>query len=79
MGCLVKSSLSALSSREAAVCPVDLTLDQYQQTYNGGFKLNFISGLSGVRAFKNLNFTNFYLTDNFLLDNIATHNEIKIN
>ena len=45
MGCLVKSSLSALSSREAAVCPVDLTLDQYQQTYNGGFKLNFISGL----------------------------------
>ena len=78
MGCLVKSSLSALSSREAAVCPVDLTLDQYQQTYNGGFKLNFISGLSGVRAFKNLNFTNFYLTDNLLLDSVATHNEIKI-
>ena len=57
MGCLVKSSLSALSSREAAVCPVDLTLDQYQQTYNGGFKLNFISALSGAQSFKKINFS----------------------
>ena len=78
MGCLVKSSLSALSSVDASICPVDLTLDQYRQTYNGGFNLNFISALSGIQDFKNLNFTNFYLTNEFLLDDVTSTKEIKV-
>jgi hypothetical protein len=78
MGCLVKSSLSALSSVEATICPTDLTLDQYSQTFNGEYVLNFINALSGVQDFKNLNFTNFYLTDNVLLDNITTYKEINV-
>jgi len=78
MGCLLKSSLSALSSVEADCCPADLTLDQYRQTYNGGFSINFISALSGIQDFKNLNFTNFYLTDEYLLDNVTSFNEIKV-
>ena len=53
MGCLVKSSLSALSSVQGTVCPTDLTLDQYTQTFNGDFKFNFISALSGIQDFKN--------------------------
>jgi hypothetical protein len=78
MGCLVKSSLSALSSVEASVCPTDLTLDQYTQTFNGDFKLNFVTALSGVQDFKKLNFTNFYLSNEFLLDNVTSHNEVKV-
>ena len=78
MGCLIKSSLSALSSVDAGVCPIDMTLDQYRQTYNGGFNLNFISALSGIEDFKNLNFTNFYLTNEFLLDNVTTTKETKV-
>tara|TARA_R100001015_G_C4635208_1_gene204019 strand:+ start:7507 stop:9897 length:2391 start_codon:yes stop_codon:yes gene_type:complete len=78
MGCLVKSSLSALSSVEASICPTDLTLDQYSQTYNGEFVINFVNALSGIQDFKNLNFTNFYLTDNVLLDDITSHKEIKV-
>tara|TARA_R100000908_G_C3752876_1_gene147325 strand:+ start:675 stop:3014 length:2340 start_codon:yes stop_codon:yes gene_type:complete len=78
MGCLIKSSLSALSSVEADCCPVDLTLDQYRQTYNGGFSLNFISALSGIQDFKNLNFTNFYLTDEYLLDSVTSVTELKV-
>tara|TARA_R110000737_G_scaffold86825_1_gene119506 strand:+ start:2514 stop:4892 length:2379 start_codon:yes stop_codon:yes gene_type:complete len=78
MGCLVKSSLSALSSVEATICPTDLTLDQYAQTFNGGYALTFVNALSGIQDFKNLNFTNFYLTTNVLLDNITTHKEINV-
>jgi len=89
MGCLVKSSLSALSSVEAqgsvyggpggaTICPTDLTLDQYSQTFNGGYVLTFINALSGIVDFENLNFTNFYLTDSVLLDNITTHREINV-
>jgi len=78
MGCLVKSSLSALSSVDADICPMDMTLDQYRQTYNGDFSLNFISALSGIQDFKNLNFTNFYLTDEFLLDDVISTKEIKV-
>ena len=78
MGCLVKSSLSALSSVEANVCPSDLTLDQYYQTFNGDFQINFISALSGIQDFKNLNYSNFYLSNNFLLDNVTSFNEIKV-
>ena len=78
MGCLVKSSLSALSSVDADICPMDMSLDQYRQTYNGDFSLNFISALSGIQDFKNLNFTNFYLTDEFLLDDVVSTKEIKV-
>ena len=78
MGCLVKSSLSALSSVQGTVCPTDLTLDQYTQTFNGDFKFNFISALSGIQDFKKLNFTNFYLTTDFLLDEVTSFKEIKI-
>ena len=78
MGCLLKSSLSALSSVEADCCPTDLTLDQYRQTYNGGFSLNFISALSGIQDFKNLNFTNFYLTNEYLLDEVTSVKEVKV-
>ena len=78
MGCLIKSSLSALSSVDANVCPIDMTLDQYKQTYNGGFNLNFISALSGIEDFKNLNFTNFYLTNEFLLDSVTSTTKTKV-
>ena len=78
MGCLLKSSLSALSSVEATLCPTDLSLDQFTRTFNGGFYLNFIQALSGARSFKNLNFTNFYLTDNVLLDDVTTFNHSKV-
>ena len=78
MGCLVKSSLSALSSVEAEICPTDLTLDQYKQTFNGDFSLNFISALSGIQSFKKLNYTNFYLSNEILLDDVTGYNEIKI-
>ena len=78
MGCLVKSSLSALSSVEANICPTDLSLDQYSQTFNGGFKFNFVSALSGTQDFKKLNFSNFYLTNEFLLDNVTSYNEVKV-
>jgi len=78
MGCLIQTSLSALSSVEATICPTDLTLDQYAQTFNGGYVLNFVTALSGVRDFKNINFTNFFLTNNVLLDSITTHKEINV-
>ena len=78
MGCLVKSSLSALSSVEANICPADLSLNQYSQTFNGGFKFNFVSALSGTQDFKKLNFSNFYLTNEFLLDNVTSYNEVKV-
>ena len=78
MGCLIKSSLSSLSSAEATFCPTDLGLDQFSRTFNGGFNLNFIQALSGARSFKNLNFTNFYLSDNILLDSVTTFNSSKV-
>ena len=78
MGCLIKSSLSALSSVEAAFCPTDLGLDQFSRTFNGGFRLNFIQALSGSQSFKNLNFTNFYLSNNVLLDDVTTFNHYKV-
>ena len=59
MGYLIKSSLSALSSIDATFCPKNVELDQYNSTFIGGFGFNFISALSGVQSFKNLNFTNF--------------------
>ena len=78
MGCLIKSSLSALSSVEATFCPIDLGLDQFSRTFNGGFNLNFIQALSGSQSFKNLNFTNFYLSNNVLLDDVTTFNHYKV-
>ena len=78
MGCLIKSSLSALSSTEATFCPTDIGLDQFSRTYNGGFHLNFIQALSGSQSFKNLNFTNFYLSNNVLLDDVTTFNHSKV-
>jgi hypothetical protein len=78
MGSLVKSSLSALSSAEASFCPMDIELDQFPRTFNGGFKLNFVQALSGSQSFKNLNYTNFYLTNNYLLDSVTTYNSPKI-
>tara|TARA_R110002020_G_scaffold109856_7_gene254138 strand:+ start:5615 stop:7963 length:2349 start_codon:yes stop_codon:yes gene_type:complete len=78
MGCLVKSSLSALSSVQATVCPTDLSLDQYIQTFNGDFKFNFISALSGIQDFKKLNHTNFYLTNEFLLDSVTSFKEVRV-
>jgi len=78
MGCLIKSSLSALSSVEATFCPIDLGLDQFTRTYNGGFNLNFIQALSGSQSFKNLNFTNFYLSNNVLLDDVTTFNHYRV-
>tara|TARA_R110002012_G_scaffold141520_2_gene299304 strand:- start:4368 stop:6779 length:2412 start_codon:yes stop_codon:yes gene_type:complete len=78
MGCLTKSSLSALSSCAANLCPADLDLDQFSRTFNGNFNLNFVTALSGAQSFKNLNFTNFYLTNNVLLDDITTFNSAQI-
>ena len=78
MGCLIKSSLSALSSAEATFCPIDLGLDQFSRTFNGGFSLNFIQALSGSQSFKNLNFTNFYLSNNVLIDDVTTFNHYKV-
>tara|TARA_R110000824_G_scaffold356721_2_gene543973 strand:- start:16452 stop:18824 length:2373 start_codon:yes stop_codon:yes gene_type:complete len=78
MGSLVKSSLSALSSAEASFCPMNIELDQFPRTFNGGFKINFVQALSGSQSFKNLNYTNFYLTDSFLLDDVTTYNSPNI-
>ena len=78
MGSLVKSSLSALSSAEASFCPSNIELDQFPRTFNGGFKLNFVQALSSCQSFKNLNYTNFYLTDNYLLDSVTTYNAPNI-
>jgi|TARA_R110002020_G_scaffold137052_4_gene305732 hypothetical protein len=78
MGSLVKSSLSALSSAEASFCPMNIELDQFPRTFNGGFKINFIQALSGSQSFKNLNYTNFYLTDSYLLDSVTTYNSPNI-
>jgi len=78
MGSLVKSSLSALSSEEASFCPANIELDQFPRTFNGGFKLNFILALSGAESFQSLNYTNFYLTNNYLLDDITTYNTPRI-
>ena len=71
MGALVKASLSALKSESAEICPVDLELDQFNRTYSGGFNFNFITALSGTQSFKNLNFTNFFLTDEYTLDSVT--------
>ena len=71
MGALVKSSLSALESESAEICPVDLELDQFYRTYPGSFKFNFVTALSGTQSFQNLNFTNFYLTNEYTLDNVT--------
>ena len=71
MGALVKASLSALKSESAEICPVDLELDQFRRTYSGGFNFNFITALSGTQSFKNLNFTNFFLTDEYTLDSVT--------
>ena len=73
MGFLIKSSLSALSSERATVTPVGLKLDQFQRAYNGDFSFNFIAALSGSEAFNKLNFTNFYLSNNILLDNVTSY------
>ena len=72
MGALVQSSLSALRSETAEICPVDLDLDQFYRTYPGGYNFNFITALSGTQSFKNLNFTNFCLTDEYTLDSVTT-------
>ena len=78
MGSLVKSSLSALSSAEASFCPMNIELDQFPRTFNGGFKINFVQALSSSQSFKNLNYTNFYLTDSYLLDSVTTYNAPNI-
>tara|TARA_R100000664_G_C2759116_1_gene148556 strand:+ start:8 stop:2323 length:2316 start_codon:yes stop_codon:yes gene_type:complete len=57
---------------------MNIELDQFPRTFNGGFKINFIQALSGAQSFKNLNYTNFYLTDNVLLDSVTTYNAPKI-
>jgi hypothetical protein len=72
MGALVQSSLSALKSETAEICPVDLDLNQFYRTYPGGFKFNFITALSGTQSFKNLNFTNLYLSNEYILDSVTT-------
>jgi hypothetical protein len=78
MGALVQSSLSALKSETAEICPVDLDLNQFYRTYPGGFKFNFITALSGTQSFKNLNFTNFYLSNEYTLDNVTTFTGAKV-
>ena len=78
MGTLVKSALSALSSCPAELCPKDVSLNQFIRTYSGKFKLNFIDALSGSQSFANLNFTNFYLSDRVLLDNVTSFTETTI-
>ena len=78
MGSLAKSSLSALSSCPAELCPKDVKLDQFTRAYNGGFKLNFIQALSGVQSFQKLNFTNFYLSDRILIDDVTTFTQTTI-
>tara|TARA_R100001594_G_scaffold24155_2_gene47321 strand:- start:19362 stop:21749 length:2388 start_codon:yes stop_codon:yes gene_type:complete len=72
MGALVQAGLSALKSETAEICPVDLDLDQFYRTYPGGYRFNFITALSGTQSFKNLNFTNFYLSNEYKLDNVTT-------
>ena len=72
MGALVQTGLSALKSEIAELCPVDLELNQFYRTYPGGYKFNFITALSGTQSFKNLNFTNFYLSDEYVLDRVTT-------
>jgi hypothetical protein len=52
MGALVQSSLSALKSETAEICPVDLELNQFYRTYPGGFKFNFITAYPVRRALK---------------------------
>ena len=79
MGCLVlESSLSALSSCHANFCPTGLDLKQFSRTYNGSYGFNFILALSGAESFKNLNFTNFYLTNNLLIRDVTTFNNNEI-
>ena len=78
MGSLVKSSLSALSSAEASFCPMNIELDQFPRTFNGGFKINFVQALSSSQSFKNLNYTNFYLTDSYLLDSVTTYSAPRV-
>jgi len=78
MGFLAKSSLSALSSCPAELCPKDVSLNQFSRTFNGSFSLNFIDALSGAQSFKNLNFTNFYLTDSILIDGVTSFQQTKI-
>ena len=78
MGFLAKSSLSALSSCPAELCPKDVSLNQFSRTFNGDFNLNFIDALSGSQSFKNLNFTNFYLTDSILLDQVTSFAKTNI-
>tara|TARA_R100000152_G_C6776511_1_gene205675 strand:- start:175 stop:2565 length:2391 start_codon:yes stop_codon:yes gene_type:complete len=73
MGSLVKSSLSGLSSKSADITPKGLALKQFSRTFNGGGNLNFVHALCGAQDFKNLNYTNFYLSNNILLDNVVTY------
>lgn len=42
-----------------------ISLKQFQRTYPGNYKFNFIACLSGVNDFKNKNYSNFYLTNNY--------------
>ena len=78
MGTLAKSTLSALSSCPAELCPKDLSLNQFTRTFLGGFKLNFVDALSGAQSFNKLNFTNFYLSDRLLLDDVTTFEQTNI-
>ena len=73
MRSLVKSSLSGLSSQRADISPKGLALKQFSRTFNGGGNLNFVHALCGSQDFKNLNYTNFYLSNNILLDNVTTY------
>ena len=71
MGVIGKHSLSAFDSPSVLACIDNVTLKQSQKTLNGGYAINFVDALSCVNSFKNLNYSNFFLTPSIKLSDVV--------
>ena len=69
-------SLSALTSSEASLNVNSIELLQHRKSYSGGYSFNFVDAFRNIVDVENLNYSNFYLTQNVLLENYIKYEPI---
>ena len=55
----------------------DFILKQYSRNYPGNYNLNFVDALSNINSANTINYTNFYLTNNYKISEIFEQPAIK--
>lgn len=71
-------SLSSFQSDRVNIDLPDVELAQSRIAFSGGCTLNFVRALSGCVDIKNKNYTNFYLTQKTLLEDVIEDDKLKL-